>query len=69
MLSKKKLKNKNSRFYKRSDIDSLKIIDLNSGEEEILRRVNSTAMPGFEQPYAYIDGQKYYIIPERNLKL
>jgi len=25
-------------------------------------------MPGFEQPFAIVDGEKYYIIPEKNLK-
>ena len=57
-----------SELYLRKDIEKLKIIDLNSGEKEILKRVNATAMPGFEHPYAIVDGQKIYLIPERNLK-
>jgi len=25
-------------------------------------------MPGFEQPFTIVNGEKYYIIPEKNLK-
>ena len=55
-------------YYTRNDINRLKRIDLNQSEEEIILKIKATAMPGFEQPFAIVDGEKYYIIPEKNLK-
>lgn len=51
-------------IYFRKDIAQLKEIDLNDSADVIARKVRATAMPGFEPPYAIVDGKKYYIIPE-----
>ena len=59
---------RDSHFYSRKDIMSLKQIDLNQTEEEIILKIKATAMPGFEQPFSIVNGEKYYIIPEKNLK-
>lgn len=50
--------------YYRKDISQLKEIDLNDSADVITRKVRATAMPGFEPPFAIVDGKKYYIIPE-----
>ena len=46
---------------------SLKQIDLNQTEEEIILKIKATAMPGFEQPFSIVNGEKYYLIPEKNM--
>lgn len=51
-------------IYFRKDIAQLKEIDLNDSADVITRKVRATAMPGFEPPFAIVDGKKYYIIPE-----
>jgi methionyl-tRNA formyltransferase len=51
-------------LYYRKDIESLKRIDLDEPKEETLRKVNATAMPGFDPPFVVHEGKKYYIIPE-----
>jgi methionyl-tRNA formyltransferase len=48
----------------RKDINRIKIIDLNMSAAQISKQVRATAMPGFEPPYAIIDGKKIYLIPE-----
>lgn len=50
--------------YYRKDIVKLREIDLNDSAEVIIRKVNATAMPGFEPPSTAFEGKKYYIIPE-----
>lgn len=50
--------------YYRKDITQLKQIDLNDSADIITRKVRATAMPGFEPPFAIVDGKKYYILPE-----
>jgi methionyl-tRNA formyltransferase len=62
------LDTRETHYYTRNDINKLKQIDLNQSEEEIILRIKATAMPGFEQPFTIVDGEKYYIIPEKNLK-
>lgn len=54
--------------YYRKDIFKLKEINLNDSADIITRKVRATAMPGFEPPYALVDGKKYYIIPENLYK-
>jgi methionyl-tRNA formyltransferase len=51
-------------IYFRKDIEKLKEIQLGSIADEVSRKVNATAMPGFEPPFTIINGNKYYIIPE-----
>lgn len=55
-------------IYYRKDISQLKEIDLNESADVITRKVRATAMPGFEPPFAVVDGKKYYIIPENQYK-
>ncbi|MCD6063071.1 MAG: formyl transferase domain protein [Flavipsychrobacter sp.] len=45
----------------RQEIADLKKIDLSWDKEKIERHIRATAMPGFEPPYAEIDGQKIYL--------
>lgn len=53
-----------SRIYYREDIKKLKSLNLNDDENEIIRRVNATSMPGFEPPFTIVDNKKYYILTE-----
>ena len=62
------LDTRETHYYTRNDINKLKQIDLNQSEDEIILRIKASAMPGFEQPFTIVDGEKYYIIPEKNLK-
>jgi len=50
----------------RSDIDTLKEIDLSWNAEKIRRHVRATAMPGFEPPYTMIGGRKVHLTPALN---
>ena len=61
--------NRGLNIYFRKDIAQLKEIDLNDSADVITRKVRATAMPGFEPPYAIVDGKKYYIIPENQYHL
>lgn len=56
-------------IYYRKDIEKLKKIDLNDGEDDIARRIRATAMPGFEPPYFENNGMKFYITPDKLEKL
>ena len=47
-------------FTLRNKINDLKIIDLDWDKEKIERTVRATYMPGFEPPYALINGVKVY---------
>lgn len=53
-------KERSSSLHYRSEIEQLKQIDLDSGAEQIARAIRATYMPGFEPPYALIDGRKVY---------
>lgn len=65
LISQKELvDDRGTNIYFRKDIGELKSIDLNAGEDEILRRVRATAMPEFEPPFVLFKNKKYYIIPE-----
>jgi methionyl-tRNA formyltransferase len=48
----------------RSDIHSLKEIDLSWDADRIERHIRATAMPGFEPPYAIVGGRKVHLTPE-----
>jgi methionyl-tRNA formyltransferase len=56
---------RDTNIYYRKDINELKKINLNDSSEKIVRTVKATAMRGFEPPYAIVDGEKFYIIPEK----
>jgi methionyl-tRNA formyltransferase len=47
-------------FHYRHEIHSLKKIDLSWDVAKIERHVRATYMPGFEPPYALINGKKIY---------
>lgn len=67
MTSQKTLiEQRGTHLYYRKQIKDLKHIDLESTSDEIVRKVRATAMPGFEPPFALVDGKKYYLIPEAN---
>ncbi|WP_276133756.1 formyltransferase family protein [Polluticoccus soli] len=44
----------------RQEVGDLKRIDLSWDREKIERHIRATAMPGFEPPYAEINGEKIY---------
>lgn len=48
-------------LYFRKDIAALKVIDLTEAKPLILKKLRATYMPGFELPYALVDGKKVYI--------
>jgi methionyl-tRNA formyltransferase len=45
-------------FYKRSDIEKIKKLDLNWPKEKIERHIRATLMPGFSGPYFELHGRK-----------
>lgn len=47
-------------LHYKKEMNDLKIIDLNWGEEKRLRYIRATSMPGFEPPYAIVNGDKVY---------
>lgn len=49
-------------FHYRKEIAQLKIIDLKWEQEKIERYIRAVAMPGFEQPYCLINGEKVYFV-------
>jgi hypothetical protein len=51
-------------LHYRSDINKLKVIDLNWSSDAIARHIRATYMPGFEPPYAMIGTQKIYFKKE-----
>jgi methionyl-tRNA formyltransferase len=53
-------------LHYRSEISRLKTIDLTHDPQKILRQIRATAMPGFEPPYAVVEGRKIYMIPEQH---
>lgn len=55
---------RDSNIYYRKDIRKLKSISLDATSDEIISKVNATAMPGFEPPFVLHNNKKYYIIPE-----
>ena len=49
-----------SSLHFRNEIAELKQINLSWDKEKIERHIRATCMPGFEPPYALIDGKKIY---------
>lgn len=45
-------------YHYRNEIEQLKRIDLNWSPEQISRHIRATYMPGFDPPYAIVDGRK-----------
>lgn len=52
-------------LHYRDEINDVKKIDLNWPAEKIERHVRATSMPGFEPPYAIVNGEKFYLAPEK----
>ena len=55
------VKERGCSLHYRNEIDALKQIDLSWDKEKIERHIRATDMPGFEPPFAIIDGQKIYL--------
>ncbi len=51
-------------YYKRSDIQAIKQIDLNWDREKIDRHIRATYFPPYEPPFTLINGTKFYIQPK-----
>ena len=51
-------------FHLRNEIDNIKRIDLNWGEEKILRHFRATWFPPFPPPFVLEDGKKTDVTPE-----
>jgi len=62
------LNHRNTKLYFRKDILGLKQIDLKMDTNQIYRTIRATSMPGFEPVFFTIEGEKFYIIPEKNFK-
>ncbi len=50
-------------LHYRHEIDKIKHLKLDWPEEQILRHIRATYMPGFTGPYFEIDGHKIYVSP------
>ncbi len=57
-------KSRRSGFHLRSEIETLKQIDLDWDAEKIDRYIRALSMPGFEPPYTTIKGKKVFLVPE-----
>ncbi len=44
----------------RKEIADLKKLDLHKSKEELVRNIRATSMPGYEPPYAIVDGEKVH---------
>jgi len=58
------LKTRKESLHFRSEIASLKQIDLNQEASVIEKTLRATYMPGFEPPFAIMNGRKVYFRPE-----
>lgn len=61
------IQGRRSRIYYRKDIQALKHISVCQDEHTIDKQIRATSMPGFEPPYTLINGEKIYLIREKNL--
>jgi len=52
-------------LHLRSEMAALKAIDLNWEKEKIERHIRATAMPGFEQPYFLLNGEKVHFTKDQ----
>jgi methionyl-tRNA formyltransferase len=59
------LKDRTTSIHYRKEIATAKKIDLNWSEDKIWRHIRATSMPGFDPPYAEINGVKLNIIIEK----
>ncbi|MBK8684504.1 MAG: hypothetical protein IPN26_05665 [Bacteroidetes bacterium] len=53
-----------SSLHYRSEVNQIKQIDLNWTIEKISRHIRATYMPGFEPPYALLNGEKIFFCKE-----
>lgn len=53
-------------LHYRKEMQQLKQIDLNWSAEKIAKVLRATYMPGFEPPFAWVDGRKIHLVPEIN---
>lgn len=51
-------------LHLRAGMDSLKTLDFSWPAEKFERHLRATYMPGFEPPFAWVEGRKVHIIPE-----
>jgi methionyl-tRNA formyltransferase len=51
-------------LHLRKGMETLKRLDLSWPAEKLERHLRATYMPGFEPPYAMVDGRKVHLIPE-----
>lgn len=62
------IQQRGTEIHFRKEIAEIKKINLNQSASTIIRQIRATAMPGFEFPYAEVNGEKIYLIPEKYLK-
>lgn len=58
------LEQRPSSLHYRSEVNQIKQIDLNWTIEKISRHIRATYMPGFEPPYALLNGEKIFFCRE-----
>jgi methionyl-tRNA formyltransferase len=54
-------KDRGTSLHMRSEIASLKLIDLSWAPDKIWAHIRATSMPGFEPPYCIINNEKIYL--------
>ena len=57
-----------SEIHYRKEIEEIKIIDLAWDRDKIEKHIRATLMPGFEPPYAIVDGRKIFLTEESHNK-
>ena len=61
VTQKELLKSRKINFYKRSDINSIKKLELEWSQEKLIRYIRALSMPGFVGPFIVINNQKIYL--------
>lgn len=56
------LSKRGSSIHFRREIANIKILEPEWPKDKIFRHIRATYMPGFEPPYALIDGQKHHVV-------
>lgn len=68
-INQNKLKaERGSKYISRKAIDALKQLSLDDDSDIFVRKIKATSMPNFVPPFFIYNGEKYYVIPEKNYK-
>lgn len=53
-------------LHYRKEMAQIKLIDMNWDKEKINKHIRATSMPGFAPPHCFVNGEKVYLVAERN---